>query len=515
MPEISAEPFIDGGRPEMALSRTQIGICIANPIHRRLVEGVSAQLGLLPILLEEMDLAQPKRIAGVELLIADESCALRCRQAAGLPVDPGEGIRPAVVAAITTSYNRAPILPDRARERPFDGLLALPQQPAILLAQLSVILYAHRAYIYRFKSALEELHLNRRIFRSVTSGIVVASATEPDYPITYVNPAFEVTSGYCLEEVIGKNCRFLQGHDKDQPGLTLLREALKEQRETIVIVRNCRKDGSEFWNELSLSPIRNAAREVTHFVSIQNDVTSRITLEEALRESEKLAAAGRLAASIAHEINNPLEAITNLLYLMRGKSWDPEAEGYLAKAEKELRDVSHITAQSLRFYRQSTKATAVRPVDLISSVLDLYAGKLTQRSIMVIRKDSMSESIVCLESEIRQVISNLVRNAIDAMSKNGGRLLVRTREATQWRSGAKGVGITVADTGTGMNPKTTTQIFKAFYSTKGIAGTGLGLWVSSEIVGRHHGQLLVRSRMSPGSSGTVFQLFLPYQTMVS
>lgn len=237
-------------------------------------------------------------------------------------------------------------------------------------------------------------------------------------------------------------------------------------------------------------------------------------MEEALRESEKLAAAGRLAASIAHEINNPLEAITNLLYLMRGKC-DPEAEGYLETAEKELQAVAHITAQSLRFYRQSTKAIAVRPVDLIASVLDLYAGKFTQRGVIVTRKDSMSKSIVCLESEIRQVISNLVRNSLDAMSASGGRLLVRTREATQWRSGAKGVVLTVADTEIGMSPETIDRMYKAFYSTKGISGTGLGLWVSSEIVLRHHGQLLVRSRVTPGASGTVFELFLPYQTMVS
>jgi PAS domain S-box-containing protein len=510
-----AEPFTDSDLREAVFPRTQIGICIANPIHRRLVEGVSAQLGLLPIFLEEVDLAHPERITGVELLIADESRALRFRQAAGLPVDPGEGIRPAVVAAIAASRESAPILPDRDRERPFDGLLSLPQQPAMVLAQLSVILYAHRAYIFRFESALEELRLNRRIFRSVTSGIVVASATEPDHPVTYVNPAFEVTTGYSLEEAIGKNCRFLQGHERDQPGVTLLREALREQRETVAIVRNRRKDGSVFWNELSLSPIRNAGGQVTHFVSIQNDVTSRIAFEEALRESEKLAATGRLAASIAHEINNPLEAITNLIYLMRGRCSDPEAEGYRSMAEKELRAVSHITAQSLRFHRQSTKATAVRPVDLISSVLDLYERKCVDRGIKVTRKDRMSDSIVCFESEIRQVISNLVRNAIDAMSGSGGRLLVRTREATQWRSGAKGVVITVADTGTGMSQETTTKIFRAFYSTKGVAGTGLGLWVSSEIVNRHHGQLLVRSRMAPGSSGTAFGLFLPYQTMVS
>jgi two-component system sporulation sensor kinase C len=126
----------------------------------------------------------------------------------------------------------------------------------------------------------------------------------------------------------------------------------------------------------------------------------------------------------------------------------------------------------------------------------------------------MSESIVCLESEIRQLISNLVRNALDAMSGTGGSLHVRTREATEWRSGSKVVVITVADTGIGMAPSARTKIYKAFYSTKGIAGTGLGLWVSSEIVARHHGRLLVRSRMAPGISGTVFELFLPYQTMV-
>ena len=515
MLQIATDPTADTGLPEAALPRTQIGISIADPINRRLVEGVAAQLGLIPVFLSESELARPESISGVELLIADESRALRFRQAAGFNADQPEGMRMAVVAAIPATEHSEPILPGRDRDRPFDGLLALPQQPAMVLGQLSVILYAHRAYIYRYDSALKELHLNRRIFRSVTSGIVIASATEPDLPITYVNPAFEVTTGYTLEEVIGKNCRFLHGNDSDQPGLTLIREAIRKQQEITVILRNRRRDGSEFWNELSLSPIRNPDGEVTHFVGIQNDVTSRIAMEEALRESEKLAAAGRLAASIAHEINNPLEAITNLLYLMRGKSWDSEATEYLARAEKELQDVSHITAQSLRFYRQSSRATAVRPVDLISSVVDLYANKFAQLGIRIVRRDRMCQSIVCLESEIRQVIGNLVRNAMDAMADGGGNLLVRTREATDWRSGVKGVSITVADTGTGMSRETTSRIFKAFYSTKGVAGTGLGLWVSQEIISRHHGRLLVRSRMSPGSKGTVFDLFLPYQTLVS
>jgi two-component system sporulation sensor kinase C len=500
---------------EKELVKTQIGISISDPINRRLVEGVAAQLGLIPVYLDEAELAQPERIVGVELLIADEGRALRFRQAAGIPEDPREGNLPAVVAAVSASSAKAPILPNTLKERPFDGILTLPQQPAMVLAQLSVILYAHRAYIFRFESALEELHLNRRIFRSVTSGIVVASATEPDYPITYVNPAFEVMTGYTLEEALGKNCRFLQGPQREQAGLILIREALKAQRETSAILRNYRKDGSGFWNELSLSPIRNAAGEVTHFVSIQNDVSSRIVYEEALRESEKLATAGRLAASIAHEINNPLEAITNLIYLARGLCTNAVAEEYLRAADKELKRVSHITAQSLRFYRQSTKPQAIRPTELISSVLDLYENKFAQRSITVHRKDTMCESIVCLEAEIFQVISNLIRNAIDAMLGSGGRLLVRTHEATEWRSGAKGVVITVADTGIGMSSETMANMYRAFYSTKGTAGTGLGLWVSSGIVERHHGRLLARSRTRSGESGTVFELFLPYQAMVN
>ena len=391
-------------------------------------------------------------------------------------------------------------------------MLTLPQQPAAVLAQLSVILYAHRAYIRRYESAIEELNLNRRIFRSVTSGISVADALSPDFPLVYVNPAFEVMTGYRLEDIEGRNCRFLQRDERDQPGLTLIREALKGKRETVAIIRNYRRDGSAFWNELSLSPIRDRTGRMTHIVGIQNDVTARIAFEDALRESEKLAAVGRLAASIAHEINNPLESVTNLLYLARREEDDSTRDEYLEAAENELGRVSHLTSQSLRFYKQSSKPQAIRPVDLITAVLGIYSVKLLNYSIAVERRDGMSESIVCLESEIRQVLSNLVRNAMDAMQGRNGRLLIRTREATDWRTDIKGVVITVADTGIGMSLETLQKLYTAFYTTKGIGGTGLGLWVSSEIVQRHRGRLAVRSREGEGS-GTVFTLFLPYQAI--
>jgi PAS domain S-box-containing protein len=318
-------------------------------------------------------------------------------------------------------------------------------------------------------------------------------------------------TGYALEEVLGRNCRFLQGEDTDQPGLSLIRDALRDRRECVSVLKNYRKDGTPFWNELSLSPIRNREGEVTHFVGIQTDVTARVEFEAALRESEKLAAVGRLASSIAHEINNPLESVMNLLFLARHTTNHTEMHRYLNVADQELRRVSLITAQSLRFYKQSTKPQAIYPAELLDSVLSMYAGQLENANVAIAREDRADSPIVCLDSEIRQVLNNLVRNAIDAMRAEGGNLCIRTRDATEWRSGSKGVLITIADTGIGMSPETRKNIYTAFFTTKGIGGTGLGLWISGEIVNRHHGRLLVRSTQRTGRSGTVFQLFLPYQ----
>jgi two-component system, sporulation sensor kinase C len=495
-----------------AVSRTNIGICIADRINRRLVEGVAAQLGLDPLLLNESDLKKPDQILSVDMLVVDENLALSYREAAGLPKYRSDGMRPALVAVIPALSLAGPVFPDTEIEQPFDGLLALPQEPALVLAQLGVILYAHRAHVQRFDSAMEELHLNRRIFRSVTSSILVANAQQDDCPIVYVNPAFEVMTGYSIDDILGKNCRFLQNNDRDQPGLTLVREALDAKKGVVAVIRNYRKDGTMFWNELALSPIRDRQGAVTHWVGIQNDVSIRVTVEETLRESEKLAASGRLAASIAHEINNPLDAVMNLIYLARQEPGDGRRDQYLEAADKELRRVAHITAQSLRFYKQSSKPQAVRPVDLICSVLDVYGSQIANGAIALEQSDRKSEAIVCFESEIRQVFSNLIRNAVDAMKGKPGRLLVRSREATEWKTNSKGVLITVADTGAGIDPKSMAKIYTAFYTTKGINGTGLGLWVSSEIVQRHNGRLRVRSRRSESRSGTVFTLFLPYQT---
>ena len=249
------------------------------------------------------------------------------------------------------------------------------------------------------------------------------------------------------------------------------------------------------------------------FGTVSRDLTVEKKTAAALLQNEKLAAVGRLAASIAHEINNPLESVTNLLYLARTSHALGEVQGYLDTAERELRRVSIISNQTLRFYKQSSSPTIISCGDLFGEVLSIYQGRLVNSHINVEKRKRATRPAECFEGEIRQVLNNLIGNAIDAMHPSGGRLLVRSREGTNWKTGRAGLVLTVADTGPGMPPLTLKKIFEAFYTTKGIGGTGLGLWVSKEIVDRHHGTLHVRSSQDEGHSGTVFTLFLPFDAV--
>jgi PAS domain S-box-containing protein len=239
------------------------------------------------------------------------------------------------------------------------------------------------------------------------------------------------------------------------------------------------------------------------------DVTERKHAEAALIHSEKLAVAGRLAASIAHEINNPLEAVTNLCYLARLTSVDPETRGYIELAEAELSRVAHITSQTLRFHRQQTAAAGTDLAETVRSILSFYGHKLAQAGVEVNFEAQPVQPLLCYAGEIRQVLANLIANAIDAMPK-GGALRLRLRPSTDWRTGASAVRVTVADTGHGMSAETRKRIYEPFYTTKGDLGSGLGLWVTAGIVEKHHGSLKVRSAQKPVGGGSVFSLLLPY-----
>lgn len=241
------------------------------------------------------------------------------------------------------------------------------------------------------------------------------------------------------------------------------------------------------------------------------DITDQHRAEQALIQSEKLAAVGRLASSIAHEINNPLESVVNLLYLIELTARDDPAQGivYAQLAQQELARVSQIATQTLRFFKQSTAAAAADLGDTIDAVLSLHLGRLTNSRIEVQRRVRSAGSVLCFEGEIRQVLNNLIGNAIDAMRSEGGRLLVRARPAYDQASGRAGFRMTIADTGYGMDKATAEKVFDAFFTTKGIMGTGLGLWISQGIVKKHGGRLSVRSSQNPAHHGTVFALFLP------
>ena len=267
-----------------------------------------------------------------------------------------------------------------------------------------------------------------------------------------------------------------------------------------------------YWN-VSYSPVYNANNKVEAITAVILEMTNQKKAEAALIQSEKLAAVGRLASSISHEINNPLEAITNLLYLIDLSGELPEnVRSYVRTAQNELSRVCQIATQTLRFHRQAVRATHVSAAELVAAVLNLYQGRLANSNIKVEATYASPTTVLCFENDIRQVLNNLIANAIDAM-RQGGRLLVRAHDATdyslQYPQGRSGIRITIADTGHGMSPAVQARLFEPFYTTKDLNGTGLGLWISAGIVSRHQGRLTFRSNQHPIHHGSVFSLFLP------
>jgi PAS domain S-box-containing protein len=258
----------------------------------------------------------------------------------------------------------------------------------------------------------------------------------------------------------------------------------------------------------SFYPVRTGSYEARWVGAVVVEVTQRRQAEDAMRKSEKLAAAGRLAASIAHEINNPLESVTNLLFLLQGQpSLDAEALDYANLAQSELARVSAITQQTLRFYRQSTQPVRSNIGELMDSVITLHQGRLTSTHIQVNRRFRGAVEIFALGGELRQLFANIIGNAIDAMG-TGGTLRVDVRSSQHWQSEEPGVRVVIADSGGGMTPAVQRRIFEPFFTTKEATGTGLGLWVSAEIIQKHSGILRLRSRtLAP--SGTVFMIFFP------
>ena len=325
-----------------------------------------------------------------------------------------------------------------------------------------------------------------------------------DYKMTYMNAAAARVASAIGIPHIGHSLWEIYPMLLGTPVEENFRRAM-EQRVAVEFEQYFRSDSTEAWFQFQLYPQPDEG-----LIVYMRETTEARRTEQALRRSEQLAAAGRLAASIAHEINNPLEAVTNLLYLVKmDELLSASSRDLLEVADRELQRLSHITSRSLKFYRQRTAPAWTSIDDLIDSVLFFHETEIKMRGIELDRRYRSSPAVLCLTGEIQQVLTNLISNALEAMDDKG-RMALGVRPARH-RDGRDGVAVTIADTGAGMDRYTIERLFHPFVTTKGESGTGLGLWVSKGILDKHHGSIGLRSR---AGKGTVFRIFLPLDTTV-
>ncbi len=329
--------------------------------------------------------------------------------------------------------------------------------------------------------------------------------------IVHANEAFARMVGRHPEEVRKENL-FAWTHPDDRARHeTLLQQLLSAKIPGFVIEKRYLKpDGSSVWVRNSVSLMNDDPQRPGRVLSISEDISDLKRAEQILEQQEQMASIGRLTSSIIHEINNPLEAVTNLLYLARNASSSSEAATYLYQAEEELRRASEITSQGLQFHRQSVTAVPTNIAALVQSVLILFKGRLKEAQVEVEFEQSDAPKLLCFPGEMRQVFVNLIANAIEAMPR-GGKLKIRVKRGTDWLTGERGIRITIADTGVGISRETRKHMYEAFVTTKGSQGSGLGLWVCSNIVRKHQGHIQVRSKYGSESGGTVFSLIFPYR----
>jgi PAS domain S-box-containing protein len=327
--------------------------------------------------------------------------------------------------------------------------------------------------------------------------------------VTSWNPAAEQIFGFTAEEMIGQSILKIIPPDLwDQESVILSTIASGERIQHFETVR-MHKSGELIDISLTVSPIRNDAGIVVGAAKIARDITQRRKSERALQVSERLATVGRLAATVAHEINNPLEAVINLVFLARHSTSTSDTQQYLAMAEEELERVSQLTRQTLGFYRESKGAARFRLGEIVTSLLSVFASRTRNRGIVLSPEIDTSLELYAVPGEIRQVVANLVSNSIDAL-EGGGTVRIRVHSAIQPGSlGLHGLRLTVADSGSGIPFAVRAQLFQPFFTTKKDLGTGLGLWVCKSIVEKLHGSIRMRSATEPGKSGTVFSVFLP------
>jgi PAS domain S-box-containing protein len=335
--------------------------------------------------------------------------------------------------------------------------------------------------------------------------------------VSFLNPAAEQLTGWNHEDAQGRPLREVLPIVDEKTRAEIDDPVQKVRRSQSVVVLSdilvlVGRTQEEYPIELTAAPILNDRRQLVGVVIVFRDITERRRTEQTLRSSERLAQAGRLSATIAHEIRNPLDTVSNLIYLLRHEQEASEASSqYLEMASDELARIAQITGQLLTFHRESRTPVEVDLADVIQSVLVLHAPQIRRGHIKVEQRLNGAGAVRGYPGELRQVFSNLVGNAIDAMP-HGGKLILHVRESSLASDPAcRGVRVTVMDTGAGISLGVRRNLFAPFYTTKGEKGTGLGLWVSRGIIEKHEGSIYLRSSTLAGKSGTAFSVFLPFE----
>jgi PAS domain S-box-containing protein len=396
-----------------------------------------------------------------------------------------------------------------------DSFLSKTEGPEQLLEMVEQLLLSPSAASRAHQEdRAEQIPLQQLLAAIVEDSDDAILSKTMDGTILTWNRAAESMYGYRAGEMIGKNVSLLVPADRPHEVTEILQRLRRGEKIEHFETTRRTKDGKIIHVSLTISPVRVLHGQVIAASTMARDITQTKMAEEALRNSERLAVAGRMAATIAHEINNPLETVTNVLYLLsRNTGLDEGARKYLKIADEELRRIAQITRSTLGLYRErDTTPSPVNLSEMIDNLLMFYQRQVQSLGVKVEKRFDSAGRIIGVSGELRQVIANLVANAIDALSVAGTELKLHVYESADWRNLSKrGIRVVVADNGPGINPETQANLFRPFYTTKGQKGTGLGLWVSQGIVTKHGGSIRLRSRTGI-RHGTCFSVFLPLGT---
>jgi two-component system, cell cycle sensor histidine kinase and response regulator CckA len=363
---------------------------------------------------------------------------------------------------------------------------------------------------------LDEAHqLQVKAFDAFLQGVTITDPNRADNPIVYTNEGFTRITGYKREEVIGRNCRFLQGKETSAEAVATIREAIRAAKPCFVEVLNYRKDGTPFWNALSIAPIFEDGK-LTHFVGVQTDITASKQMELQLRQSQKMEAIGHLAGGVAHDFNNILTVINGCCEILQMTRLPNEANPLVDEVHKAGERAATLTRQLLAFSRKTVLQSKVLNLNELVTDFQKLLGRLIGEDVRLVTEFRADPAKVRVDpGQMEQVLMNLVVNARDAMPR-GGTLTISTRDVflddeyvrkhAEVRPG-RYVLLAVTDTGHGMDEATLARIFEPFFTTKPVGqGTGLGLAMVYGIIKASGGHAAVESE---AGRGTTFHLFLP------